>query len=151
MTEQRLLFDANAIYRLIRECPEKAMDKLMEGTTISLAYYELGNALWREAHLLKRISIEEAEKSLNLMYAMLMRVKVVEVDGEQGIEILQTAHKCNLTFYDSAYLVEAKKASGILVTDDNKLAKAAEILGVETLSSDTLTTGNWRTKKPLNP
>jgi predicted nucleic acid-binding protein len=138
MTEQRLLFDANAIFRLIRECPEKAMDKLMEGATISLAYYELGNALWREAHLLKRISIEEAEKSLSLIYAMLLRMQVVEVDGEQGIEILQTAHKCNLTFYDSAYLVAAKKTSKILVTDDNKLAKAAEILGVETLSSNTL-------------
>ncbi len=139
MKEQLLLFDANAIYRLIRECPETAIDMLMEGTTISLAYYELGNALCREAHLLKRISIEEAEKSLSLMDAMLVRMKVVEVDGEQGIEILQTAHKCNLTFYDSAYLVEAKKASKILVTDDNKLAKAAEILGVETLSSNTLT------------
>jgi predicted nucleic acid-binding protein len=139
MTEQLLLFDANAIYRLIRDCPEKAMDMLMEGTTISLAYYELGNALWREAHLLKRISIEEAEKSLSLMYAMLVRMQIVEVDSEQGIEILQTAHKCNLTFYDSAYLVEAKKTSKILVTDDNRLAKAAEILGVETLSSNTLT------------
>ena len=139
MTEPRLLFDANVIYRLIRECPEKAFDMLMEGATISLAYYELGNALWREAHLLKRISIEEAEKSLSLMYAMLVRMQVEKVDGEQGIEILQTAHKCNLTFYDSAYLVEAKKTSKILVTDDNKLAKAAEILGVQTHSSNTLT------------
>ena len=139
MTAPRLLFDANAIFSFIRDCPEKAMDKLMEGTTISLAYYELANALWRETHLLKRISIEEAEKSLSLMYAMLVRMQVSEVDGEQGIEILQTAHKCNLTFYDSAYLVEAKKTSKILVTDDIKLAKAAEILCVETLSSNTLT------------
>jgi predicted nucleic acid-binding protein len=138
MTEQRLLFDANAIYRLIRECPEKAMDKLMESATISLAYYELGNALWREAHLLKRISIEEAEKSLSLMYAMLVRMQIVKVDCEQGIEILQTAHKCNLTFYDSAYLAGAKRTSKILVTDDIKLAKAAEPLGVETLSSNKL-------------
>ncbi len=139
MTEPKLLFDANVIYRLIRDCPEKALDMLMEGTTINLAYYELGNALWREAHLLKRISIEEAEKSLSLMYAMLVRMQVEEVDGEQGIEILQTAHKCNLTFYDSAYLVESKKTSKILVTDDNKLAKVAEILGVQTHSSNTLT------------
>ncbi len=138
MTEPRLLFDANAIYRLIRECPEKALDKLTEGATISLAYYELGNALWREAHLLKRISIGEAEKSLSLMFALLERMQVVGVDGEQGTEILQTAHKCNLTFYDSAYLVEAKKTSKILVTDDSKLAKAAETLGVETLSSNKL-------------
>lgn len=138
MTEPRLLFDANAIYRLIRDCPEKAIDTLREGATISLAYYELGNALWREAHLLKRISVGEAEKSLNLMFAMLARMKVAEVDCEQGTEILQTAHKCNLTFYDSAYLVEAKKKSKILVTDDSKLAKAAETLGVETLSSNRL-------------
>ncbi|MGE5533713.1 MAG: type II toxin-antitoxin system VapC family toxin [Bacillota bacterium] len=139
MTVQQYLFDANAIFRLFRECPEKAIDMLMEGTTISLAYYELGNALWREAHLLKRISIEEAEKSLILVYAMLMRMKIVEVDGEQGIEILHTASKCNLTFYDSAYLIAAKKTIKILVTDDNKLAKAAEPLGVKTLSSNTLT------------
>jgi predicted nucleic acid-binding protein len=139
MTEPRFLFDANAIYRLIRECPEKALDMLMEGATISLAYYELGNALWREAHLLKRISIEEAEKSLSLMYAILVRMQVEKVDSEQGIEILQTAHKSNLTFYDSAYLVEAKKTNKILVTDDNILAKAAETLAVQTLSSTTLT------------
>ncbi len=139
MTAPRLLFDANAIYRFIRECPEKALDTLKEGATISLAYYELGNALWREAHLLNRISIEEAEKSLNLMFAMLARMEVAEAD-EQGTEVLQTAHMCNLTFYDSAYLVMAKKNSKILVTDDRKLAKAAETLGVETLSSNKLTT-----------
>ncbi len=139
MTAPRLLFDANAIYRFIRECPEKALDTLREGATISLAYYELGNALWREAHLLKRISIEEAEKSLNLIFAMLARMQVAEVDGEQGTEVLQTAHRCNLTFYDATYLLEAKKNSKILVTDDRKLAKAAETLGVETLSSNKLT------------
>jgi predicted nucleic acid-binding protein len=138
MTEQRYLFDANAIYRLIRECPEEAVDKLSGEATIGLAYYELGNALWRETHLLKRISVEEAEKSLSLMFAMLARMEVTGVDGEQGTEILQTAHKSNLTFYDSAYLVEAKKTSKILVTDDNKLAKAAETSGVETLSSNRL-------------
>jgi predicted nucleic acid-binding protein len=112
---------------------------LREGATISLACYKLGNALWREAHLLKRISIEEDEKSLNLMFAMLARMQVAEVDDEQGTEIIQIAHKCNLTFYDSVYLVEAKKTSKILVTDDSKLAKAAEALGVETLSSNRLT------------
>jgi predicted nucleic acid-binding protein len=89
--------------------------------------------------LLKRISIEEAEKSLTLMYAMLARMQVAEGEGKQGNEVLETAHKCNLTFYDSTYLVEAKKTSRILVTDDSKLAKAAETLGVETLSSNRLT------------
>ena len=136
MTKTPFLFDSNAIYKLIRETPDSALDKLMEGTTINLAYYELGNALWRECRLLKRISIEEAEKSLSLMYLMLARMQVAQVNCEKGNEILETAHKFNLTFYDSAYLVEAKRSSKILVTDDNKLVKAAENIGTETRSSE---------------
>jgi predicted nucleic acid-binding protein len=138
MTKPQFLFDANAIYKLIRETPSRALDKLTEGTTINLAYYELGNALWRETRLLKRITIEEAEKSLSLMYLMLSRMEIAEINDEKGNEILQTAHKFNLTFYDASYLVEAKKNGRILISDDSKLVKAAENLGVATLSSEAL-------------
>ena len=138
MTKPRLLFDSNIIYKLIRETPDKALDKLMEGATIYLAYYEIGNALWRECLLLKRISIEEAEKALSLMYAILARMEVASLNNEKGNETLDAAHKFNLTFYDSAYLVEAKKNNKILVTDDNKLARVAVSFGVETLSTSTL-------------
>ena len=62
MTKSQLLFDSNIIYELIREQPQEAVEKLVKGATIYLAYYELGNALWRECLLLERISIEEAEK-----------------------------------------------------------------------------------------
>lgn len=136
-----LLFDANAIFRLIRELPEIAQDKLVEGSTIYLAYYELGNALWKECLLLKRISREEAEKSLNFMYAVLKRMQVSSFDSEKegsATSILDSAFKCNITFYDSAYLTEAKKSNKVLVTDDKKLAKAAENAGVKTLSSSAL-------------
>jgi predicted nucleic acid-binding protein len=138
MTKPQLLFDSNAVYTLIRETPDKALDTLMEGTTIYLAYYEIGNALWRECLLLKRISIEEAQKSLSLMYAMLARMQICLINDEKGNETLDTAHKLNLTFYDSAYLVEAKKNNKILITNDNKLAKAAKNLEVETLTTNTL-------------
>jgi len=137
MTKPQLLFDANAIYRLIRELPDDATDKLVESSTICLAYYELGNALWRECFLLKRISKEDAEKSLIFMYTVLDRMHVVSLDNNSGSAILDTACKFNLTFYDSAYLTEAKKSNKILVTDDKKLAKAAENLGVKTLPSTT--------------
>lgn len=138
MTKPQFLFDSNAIYKLIRETPDKALDMLIEGTTIDLAYYELGNALWRESLLLKRISKEEAEKSLELMYLMLSRMKVVKVNNEKGTEILEAAYKLNLTFYDSAYLVEAKRSGRILVSDDHRLVKAAEDFDVQTVSSNTL-------------
>jgi len=136
MNKQQYLFDSNAIYRLIREAPERALEKLNEGTTIYLAYYELGNALWRECHLLKRISVEEAEKSLDLMYMMLLHMQVATV--KNGNEVLSTANEFNLTFYDSAYLVEAKQNNRILVTDDTKLANTATTLGVATIPSSTL-------------
>jgi predicted nucleic acid-binding protein len=138
MTKSQLLFDSNIIYTLIREFPQGAREKLVEGTTIYLAYYELGNALWRECLLLKRISIDEAVKSLDLMYSILEHMQVASLNNEKGSEVLQTANKFNLTFYDAAYLVEAKKSGKTLVTDDNKLAKSAENLGIKILSSKTL-------------
>ncbi len=138
MTKPQLLFDSNAIYRLIRDTPEKALDNLTVGMTIYLAYYELGNALWRECLLLKKISVDEAVKSLDLMYLILGRMQVASLDNQTGQEILQTAHKFNLTFYDTVYIVEAKKSGKTLVTDDHKLAKAAETLGIKILSSKML-------------
>lgn len=139
MTQPKLLFDANAIYNLIREHPDQALDKLSEGSTIHLAYYELGNALWRECHLLKRISREEAQKSLYFMYEILKRMQVASLDPDIGRSVLDAACNLNLTYYDSAYLMEAKKSSKILVTDDKKLAKAAENSGVKNLSSISIT------------
>ncbi len=139
MTQQQLLFDANVIYRLIREFPDDALNKLGKGSTIFLAYYELGNALWRECFLLKRISKEEAETALGFMYAVLDRMQIVPLDPDNGVLVLDCAYKFNLTFYDAAYLMEAKKSGRTLVTDDKKLAKAAENFGVKTLTTIALT------------
>jgi len=41
-------------------------------------------------------------------------------------------------YYDSTYLTEAKRLNRTLVTDDAKLAKAAESAGVKTLTSKAL-------------
>ncbi len=138
MSKSQYLFDSNIIYKVIREQPQNAVEKLAEGSTIYLAYYELGNALWRESLLLKRISVEEAEKSLDLMYSILERIQVASLDNETGSEVLDMAYKFKLTFYDAAYLVEAKKTGKTFVTDDIKLAKAAENLGIKILSSKAL-------------
>ena len=135
MTQPKLLFDANAIYNLVREDPNDAVDILSVGSTIHLAYYELGNALWRECFLLKRISKEEAERSLCFIYEILQRMQITSLDIDTGRLVLDAAGKFNLTFYDSAYLTEAKKSNTPLVTDDKKLARAAENIGIKTFSS----------------
>jgi predicted nucleic acid-binding protein len=135
-----LLFDASSIFTLVRELRGEALDKLLEGSTISLAYYELGNALWRECFLVKRISREEAEKLLRAMFAILQAMDVISLDNDdEGSVVLDKACEYNITFYDSAYVAEAHKSKKVLVTDDKKLAKAAENAGVKSLTSKALT------------
>ncbi|MEM4675694.1 MAG: PIN domain nuclease, partial [Nitrososphaerota archaeon] len=61
----RFLFDASAILNSIRYHREDIVD-FIEGNecyTLSLAQYEVGNALWKEAYLLKRISVNDALKA----------------------------------------------------------------------------------------
>jgi predicted nucleic acid-binding protein len=74
------------------------------------------------------------------MYMMLQHMQVATVN-KQGNEILTTANEFGLTFYDSAYLVEAQKNNRVLVTDDVKLAKTAETIGAATKPSNALING----------
>lgn len=136
MSKLSLLFDASSILTLVRELRADAVDKLFEGTTISLAYYEVGNALWRECFLLKRISNEKAQSLLRAMYAIIGEMGVTPLEREdEGNAVLDVACKFNITFYDSAYLAQAIKSKSTLITDDKKLAKTAQNVGVKTLSS----------------
>lgn len=137
--KRSLFFDASSIFTLVRELRGKAADTLAESSTISLAYYELGNALWRECFLLKRITQKEAENSLRAMFAILETMDVVLLENEdEGKAVLCNACEFGLTFYDSAYVAQALKSKKILVTDDKKLAKAAEKAGVKSLTSKDL-------------
>lgn len=139
MTKPSLLFDASSILTLVRELRADATDKLLEGTTISLAYYEVGNALWRECFLLKRINKQEAEKLLSAMYAIIGEMEVTILKSEdEGNAILDVACKFNITFYDSSYLTQARKSKSTLVTDDKKLAATAQNAGIKTSSSKEL-------------
>lgn len=99
MTKRSLLFDASSIFALAREFRGKAVDFLLEGSTISLVRYELGNAVWRECFLLKKISQDEAEKLLRTMFAILheMDVAVLE-DEDEGNIVLEEACKLNITY-----------------------------------------------------
>jgi predicted nucleic acid-binding protein len=134
-----LLFDANAIYRLIRELPDEKRLEILEGSTITLAYYELGNAVWRECSLLKRISQKEAQDLMYSLYSALQAMDVAPPETQTHENVtFQTALDLSLTFYDAAYLAEAKISKKTLVTDDKQLAKAAKHANVKTLNSTAL-------------
>lgn len=134
-----MLFDASSIFALVRELRGKALDVLLESSTVSLAYYEVGNAVWRECFLLKRIISKEAIKLLESVFAILQAMDVVLLEDEElGTAILNMAGKLNLTYYDAAYLIEAQRLDKTLVTDDEKLTEAAKSVGVKTLTSRAL-------------
>jgi predicted nucleic acid-binding protein len=99
----------------------------------------VGNALWRESFLLKRIAQVEAEKLLHSIFSILQAMDVVVLENEDlGAVILDMAGKLNITYYDAAYLAETQRSGKILVTDDEKLAKTAEKAGVKTITSKAL-------------
>lgn len=112
---------------------------LLESSTASLAYYEVGNAVWRECFLLKRIIPKEATKLLKSIFAILQAMDVAVLEDEElGAAILNMAGRLNITYYDAAYLIEAQRLNKTLVTDDEKLTKAAKSVGVKTMTSRTL-------------
>ena len=136
MIKRPLLFDASSILTLVKEFRGKAPDLLMENATVSLAYYEAGNTIWRECFILKRIVPQEASQLLKTIFTILQTMNVTALEDEDhGNAILDTAGKLNITYYDAAYLTEAQRSNKILVTDDEKLAKAAHNLGIKTLTS----------------
>ena len=129
-------FDAGSILILTRELGEKVLDAIGQNFTISLAYYEIGNALWKECNLLRRLSVDEATKALEFTISLLNFMEVIQVkDVDLGVRTLSDACKLNITYYDAAYLSVAEDLGKVLVTDDEKLATAAKEIGVETLSS----------------
>ena len=133
------VFDSCSLLNLTRALADGVIDVLKGNITVSLAYYEIGNALWKECNLYKRVSVEEVVKTLRFMYSMLGLMKVIHVeDVSFGINTLFMANKLNITYYDAAYLNVAKELDKVLVTDDKRLREIAEKINVKTLSSK-----NW--------
>lgn len=134
------LFDVSSIILLVRELGERAPDLLITGSTILLAYYEAGNAVWKECFLLKRVSAEEAARLLRSIFAIIREMDIVGLEDEElGVAILDVAGSLNTTYYDASYLLAAQELNRTLVTDDERLISAAEKIGVRTIESTALT------------
>jgi predicted nucleic acid-binding protein len=129
MEERKIkyLFDSSAIFDLIK-LGGKALDLLKNNYTISLAYYELGNILWKYKG---KLDIEVIFKALSITLSF---VNIIEVKLDK--EILEEAIKKNLTYYDSAYLVTAKRIGAKLVTLDQDLINNGAITLKDLLESN---------------
>jgi len=139
LSKQSFLFDASSVFALVRDLGGKAVDLFRGGSTISLIYYEVGNALWRECFLLNRIDSKEAANLLRCILPIIRTMDVLNLDDEVlGDTVLSLAGKLDITYYDAAYLAKAKNSGMVLVTEDEKLVEAAKDSGVKTLTCKTL-------------
>jgi len=115
----RLLYDASAILNIIRSLGEDAIKYIKGNFILSLTPYEIGNALWKEALLLRRISVDDALsllKDIRKIYDLLDMI----MPKNQFIT-LKVALLMKITYYDSAYIIAAVENNLTLVTDDMEL------------------------------
>lgn len=129
------LLDSNAIAILLRRLRENAV-KVLEGkATLDLARYELGNIIWKECVLKKRINLEEALNRAENLAEILKLLKIEKIESEVDFrEVMKLATTLKLTFYDASYLHVAKYRKLTLVTEDRELYKKAKHANIKSIT-----------------
>jgi predicted nucleic acid-binding protein len=104
----------------------------MVGKTVSLAEYEIGNAIWKQVKLTGGILEEEGAHMLKKIVESIMLMDIITVSHVE--DALHMACQESLSYYDAYYITAAKLSGSVLVTDDNTLLKKAR-RHVEAISS----------------
>ncbi len=122
----KYLFDASSILQMIKNLDEqKAFRLLGDSYVLDLTKYEVGNAIWKQFALRHSIDEKEFYQLFDLFSQILPKAKVVVVEDGELRNVAQIAAKEKATFYDSSYIVCAKRWDLTLVTEDGSLAKLA--------------------------
>ncbi len=125
----KYLLDASALLPLVvRRGKQLLFEASREDlVTTDLALYEACNSLWKLSTLLKSISIEDAIDTATTIKGLATKgvIKPIKFTKLDFSNTLQIAYKEGLTFYDASYITTARNAEATLVTEDEKLKKAA--------------------------
>ena len=125
----KYLLDASALLPLVtRRGKQLIVEASREDLlTTGLAIYEACNSLWKLSKLLKSISLEDAVDVATTLKDLAMRsvIRSINFDKLDFSHTLKRAYKERLTFYDASYITTAESTEAILVTEDEKLLKAA--------------------------
>ena len=132
--EAKRLYDTSALLNLLLGEGSKSLAILSGQAVLDLTTYELGNSIWRLSHLQKKITKTEACALLDACLEVRSNMKVLDIKGLEE-DVKELSYDMGQSFYDSAYLVVAKKRGLELVTDDKKLQKAALNCKIKTSGS----------------
>lgn len=116
------LFDSSTIFKAVKE---NAVEVLAGNFTLDLTRYELGNILWKEHALHKRISREELKRLAKLIKDVLNLMETLTISCHEE-EILTIAERLKITFYDASYIYHAKNKKTSLATEDTQLMDKAK-------------------------
>jgi len=134
-----LLLDANSIMLLTRAGWIPEGDDETNIATTAIAAYELGNAVWKDLHIFKKLTEEESRILLTAFHEAMLRLRVEpQQELSERLEILSNADRLNLSYYDSCYLTAAVRLEATLITEDKGLTKAAAACSVPTTSAGKL-------------
>ena len=125
-----LLFDSSAILNTVRNMGGNAISILKSNYILTLTIYEIGNAIWKEAKLQKRIGLNEALILISNISRILSKMRIIVIDNPA--KVLRVAYLMRITYYDASYITTTAENNLILVTDDrkllNKIGEREEIL-----------------------
>ena len=136
------LLDSSAIAITLKELHEKSIELLDGKDTLNLAYYEIGNIIWKECVLKRLISPEEAVENAEGIAKILGIMKIEKINSsEDFMEAMKLATRLKLTFYDASYLYVAKRKGLTLVTEDDELYKKAKENDIKVIKSSVFVKG----------
>ena len=115
----KYLFDSSAIFTAIKENKVEVLDG---NGTLDLARYELGNILWKNFSLQAKATDQEIKILARIIKQTLKLMEITQINCTEE-EILETAAKLKITFYDAAYVHHAKAKGLSLITEDVQLQK----------------------------
>ncbi len=113
------ILDSSAIFKAVKS---DAVEAVAGNYTLELARYELGNTLWKEYELHKRINTEELKRLISLIKRVLGLIELIGLECREE-KILGVAERLKVTFYDASYIFCAQERGIPLITEDENLIK----------------------------
>jgi predicted nucleic acid-binding protein len=115
----KYLFDSSAIFKAVKE---NKIEALVGNCTLELARYALGNILWKNFAIQAKATDQEIEILAKIVKQTLNTMEIIQINCNEQ-EILQTAVKLKITFYDAAYAYSANIKDLTLITEDSQLRR----------------------------
>lgn len=112
--KDKYLFDASVIFPLLKYIDELDFEN---SYILKLTLYEVGNAIWKESYIHKRI--DEPLELSNLLYNIIKKFNII--DDLPLRDVLEIGLKYGLTYYDSSYVFASIRYKLKLVTNDREI------------------------------